>query len=288
MKVLVIGATGYAGHRIATALRRRGHAVAGLTRDPAGAGARALAAAEVRPVAGELADPASYREHLRDADVVVHSAMDYADPAGSDRALFAELTAAPRPLIYTTGISLHGRVGTPVLDETSPSSPENPLHFRYQLERELIGSGLAHTIVRPAFMYGHDSRTSQLGRWFAAPRFVGDKDKRWSFVHVDDLADAYVRIVERENGPLRDIFVIGEENPPPALEVFTAAARAAGHAGEITTQPIGPDEWLEQAADQDEMVSSAKARAELGWTPRHAGPLTDMATYHAAWQAARA
>ncbi|MFI5931078.1 NAD-dependent epimerase/dehydratase family protein [Actinoplanes sp. NPDC051494] len=288
MKVLVIGATGYAGHRIATALRRRGHDVTGLTRDLAGAGARALAAAEIRPVAGELADPAGYREHLWDADVVVHTAMDYADPAGSDRALIAELVAAPRHLVYTTGISLHGRVDTPELDEESPSSPDNPLHFRYQLERELIASGLPHTIVRPAFLYGHDSRTSQLGRWFAAPRFVGDKDKRWSFVHVDDLAEAYVRIVERADAPLGDIFVIGEENPPPALEVFTAAFRAAGHAGEVTVHPISPEEWLEQAADQDERVNSAKARRELGWTPRHAGPIAGMATYYAAWQAANA
>ncbi|AXX33298.1 NAD-dependent epimerase/dehydratase family protein [Actinosynnema pretiosum subsp. pretiosum] len=292
MKILVIGATGYVGSRLAPALRRAGHTVLGLTRDPASPGARALAAAEVIPVAGELGDPASYRAHLAGVDAVVHLAMDLGDPAGSDRALFAELLDAGSPhLVYTTGCSSYGRVDAPVLDETTPGNPDSPLAFRFALERELAATGLPHTVLRPGFVYGGDARTSQSGNWFAAGRdgravFFGDRARSWTWVHVDDLVDACTAAVDRLAEVDGEVFCVGEEDAPTALEVFTACVRAAGHTGPVEFAPIAEAGWLDQAADQDEVMTSAKARRLLGWTPRRTGVLADVDTYFTAWASA--
>ncbi len=70
MRVLVTGATGYVGQHVAKALRRSGHAVFGLTRDPTTPAAVRLTSAEIFPVRGDLREPHTYRTHLDRVDAV--------------------------------------------------------------------------------------------------------------------------------------------------------------------------------------------------------------------------
>ena len=296
MQILVTGANGYAGRHVSAALARAGHAVLGLTRDPANA--RDLFVDEVTPVQGDLAQPGTWRDHLDGTDAVVHLLMDRDDPAGTDRTLFAEIAEAEkrdgrrRHLVYTTGISSYGRTGVALMDENTPGNPESPIGFRFALEGELAASGLAHTVVRPGFLYGGPATTSITGQWFAmaqagAPVFYGDVTKRWSFVHVDDLADAYVRILATPSAVDGEVFVVADDQRMTALEVQRVAVRAAGHTGEIALEPAGAGGIMQVAADQDELVSSAKAHRLLGWRPRHVS-FTDAPERHfLAWQAAR-
>jgi hypothetical protein len=187
------------GAREAATDVRAGHTVLGLTRDPSTA--RDLVVDEVAPVAGDLAQPDTWRPHLDGTDAVVHLVMDLNDPAGTDRGLFAGIAEAEerdglrRRLVYTTGISAYGRTGVALMDENTPGNPESPIGFRFALESELAANGLAHTVVRPGFIYGGAATTSMTAQWFAAaeagtPVFYGDTTKRWSRVHVDDLAEA--------------------------------------------------------------------------------------------------
>ncbi|WP_405594873.1 NAD-dependent epimerase/dehydratase family protein [Streptomyces sp. NBC_01410] len=125
-------------------------------------------------------------------------------------------------------------------------------------------SGLAHTVVRPGFLYGGPATTSMTGQWFAAaeaghPVFYGDTEKRWSWVHVDDLAQAYVRILGNPATVDGETFVIADEQRLRALDVQYAAVRAAGHAGEISLdgRPRGPP------TDQSEVQSEIICRTGL-------------------------
>jgi nucleoside-diphosphate-sugar epimerase len=288
MKILVTGATGYAGSRIAAALSRDGHAVLGLTRSRAGE--RSLSASEVTPVLGDLAQPDTWRPHLQDVDAVVHTVLDLGDPLGSDRRLFAELLAdgRRRHLVYTTGISAYGRTGSPLMDETTPGNPGSPLHFRFQLERELAASGLPHTVVRPGFLYGGAGSTSMLGQWFAGlDVFYGDTAKRWSWVHVEDLAAAYATVLRDPSRFDGETFVLADDQRLCALDVQREALRAAGLTGEVTLADAEAGGMLHVAADQDELVSSAKAHRLLGWRPRHLSPTDAMDVHYRAWRAAR-
>ncbi|SEP73437.1 NAD-dependent epimerase/dehydratase family protein [Lentzea albida] len=292
MQILVTGATGYAGRRVSAALARAGHTVLGLTRDPATAAD--LVVDEVTPVRGDLAKPDTWREHLDGTDAVVHLVMDLNDPMGTDRTLFAEISEAERRdgrrrhLVYTTGISSYGRTGVALMDENTPGNPESPIGFRFALEAELAASGLAHTVVRPGFLYGGPATTSMTAQWFAAaeegtPVFYGDIAKRWSWVHVDDLADAYVRVLDRE--PAGEVFVIADDQRLAALDVQRVAVRAAGFTGEIRLEPAEAGGIMQVAADQDELVSSAKAHRLLGWRPRHVSFTDAPQRHHEAWRA---
>ncbi|WP_367124298.1 NAD-dependent epimerase/dehydratase family protein [Streptomyces phytohabitans] len=298
MQILVIGATGYAGQHVSAALARAGHTVRGLTRDPDSPAARRLTVAEVTPVRGDFARPESWRGHLDGTDAVVHLLLEAGDPVGSDRRLFAELAAArerdgrARHLVYTTGISAYGRTGSPLMDERTPGDPASPLAFRLALERELAASGLPHTVVRPGFLYGGAATTSLTGEWFAAaeagrPVFHGDTTKRWSWVHVDDLADAYVRVLDDPTAVDGEVFVVADDQRTRALDLQYAAVRAAGWAGEVARESAEAGGMLQLAADQDELVTSAKAHRMLGWRPRHLAFTDAPETHHRAWRAAR-
>ncbi|MFF9206545.1 NAD-dependent epimerase/dehydratase family protein [Streptomyces sp. NPDC014986] len=298
MQILVIGATGYAGRRVSTALSRAGHTVLGLARDTDSPAARALVADEVTPVPGDFSRPETWRGHLEGTDAVVHLLMDMSDPAAGDRRLFAELLAAQerdgrrRHLVFTTGISSYGRTGLALMDENTPGNPDSPIGFRFALEKELAASGLAHTVVRPGFMYGGPASTSMTGQWFAAaeagsPVFYGDTTKRWSWVHVDDLADAYVRILDNPAAVDKETFVIADDQRLSALDMQRTAVRAVGYTGEIMLESAEAGGMMQMAADQDELVTSAKAHRLLGWRPRHTAFTDNPELHYQAWKAAQ-
>ncbi|WP_328498623.1 NAD-dependent epimerase/dehydratase family protein [Streptomyces sp. NBC_00414] len=298
MKILVTGATGYAGRRVSTALARAGHTVLGLTRDTATEAARDLTVDEVTPVQGDLSRPESWRDHLDGTDAVVHLLMDMSDPVGTDRRLFTELVEAQerdgrrRHLVFTTGISAYGRTGPALMDENTRGNPESPIGFRFALEKELAATGLSHTVVRPGFMYGGPATTSMTGQWFAGaeagePVFYGDTTKRWSWIHVDDLADAYVRVLDNPAAVDGEVFVVADDQRLSALDMQRVAVSAAGWTGGIAEESAEAGGMLQMAADQDELVTSAKAHRLLGWRPRHASFTDAPERHYRAWKAAR-
>lgn len=120
-----------------------------------------------------------------------------------------------------------------------------------------------------------------------SPVFYGDTAKRWSWVHVDDLADAYVRILDNPSAVDGETFVIADDQRPAALDMQHTAVRAAGHTGEIALASAEAGGMLQMAADQDELVTSAKAHRLLGWTPRHTSFTDDPTRHYRAWKAAR-
>ncbi|WP_329555047.1 NAD-dependent epimerase/dehydratase family protein [Streptomyces sp. NBC_00696] len=125
------------------------------------------------------------------------------------------------------------------------------------------------------------------GRHLVYTTGIGDPAKRWSWVHVDDLADAYVRILDNPAAVEGETFVIADDQRLTALDMQRTAIRAAGHTGEIALESTEAGCMLQLAADQDELVTSAKAHRLLDWTPRHIS-FTDAPTRHyRAWKAAQ-
>ncbi|MFJ1750885.1 NAD-dependent epimerase/dehydratase family protein [Streptomyces sp. NPDC088116] len=141
-------------------------------------------------------------------------------------------------------------------------------------------------------MYGGPASTSMTGQWFAAaeagsPVFYGDTAKRWSWVHVDDLADAYVRILDNPAAVDGETFVIADDQRLAALDMQRTAVRAVGYTGEIALESAEAGGMMQMAADQDELVTSAKVRRLLGWSPRHTSFTDDPTRHYRAWKAAR-
>ncbi len=297
MKILITGASAFAGFYAAQALRRAGHSVQALLRDGGTNRAEELRRHEVGIVEGNVREPDTYRATLEQCDVVVHTMLDKDDPQGTDRRLFAALKAVTsdplrhRRLIYTTGCSIYGKVSERVMDETTRGNPAHTLHYRFELEQEALHlQGWSAIVLRSGFIYGNDGATSLSGGWFAQGEqgnvvYRGDPEKGWSWVHVDDLAEAYVRAVEGHTPG--EIFCIADEQRPRCIDVLIECARAAGFRGKVELAPIDSNDWENATFDQNEFISSRKAGRLLGWSSRHPGILNEIDTYYASWKATK-
>src|SRR5437868_14273865 len=103
MKVFVTGGTGYIGGAVSLRLKKAGHDVQALGRNKEKASA--LQAAGVKPVQGELGNPAGYTAAAYGAQAIVHCASD----AGPQQ---VELD---RKSMQNARALLHARVRAPVI-----------------------------------------------------------------------------------------------------------------------------------------------------------------------------
>jgi len=297
MQVFVTGATGYIGFAVAAALRRAGYRVWGLARSVAKA--RRLTRHEIEPVIGDLADPKTYLEVASDCALLVHTAFDYAtDGVAKNKTAIDTLLdagrrgAKPKTLVFTSGAWVYGDTGDRMVDETTPPNPPKLVAWRPAHEQMVLqAAGVRGLVVRPGDVYGGPGGLT--GQWFAGPStgkpplVVGDGRNRLPMVHIDDLADAYVRIAE--SGLAAEIFNVNDQTRFTVLEMATAAARAAGYEGEVRPTPL-PEarKTLGDFADAlalTQHVDARKVARLLGWQPRHVGFLDEAGAYYRAWKA---
>jgi nucleoside-diphosphate-sugar epimerase len=104
-------------------------------------------------------------------------------------------------------------------------------------------------------------------RWFP---IIGDGAGVWTWIHIDDAASAAVAAVER-GAP--GIYNIVDDEPAPVSAWLPALASALG-----AKPPHRVPVWLGRIAagavgvsmmTQIRGSSNAKAKRELGWTPRY-------------------
>jgi nucleoside-diphosphate-sugar epimerase len=300
MKVFITGATGFIGLAAAQAFARAGYEVHGLCRSVEKA--RLLAREEIRPVMGDLTKPETWAEAAAQAAVLIHAAADLqAGMVGPDKAAIEGLIAAgprgarPKTLVYTSGVWLHGSTGEAAVDETTPLNPLGIVAWRPAHEQMVLSSTSVRGIVlRPGCVYGKAG--SMTGAWFEGAykkkdlTVVGDGKNRWAMVHVDDLADAYVRAAQ--SGLSGEVFEVTDRSRDTVGDMAAAAARAAGYPGPIRFLPLaeaakamGP---FAEALALDQHVSSWKIARRLGWHPQHGGFVNGAGTYFEAWKAAQA
>jgi nucleoside-diphosphate-sugar epimerase len=145
------------------------------------------------------------------------------------------------------------------------------------LERAVTGADwLDGIVLRYGGFYGPGTGLSRDGdqtELLRARKFpvVGNGGGVWSFIHIEDAAEATVAAVTHGR---RGIYNIVDDDPAPVAEWLPAAASAV-HA----RPPRHVPRWLGRLLAGDagtfmmtEMrgASNEKAKRELGWYPRHA------------------
>jgi nucleoside-diphosphate-sugar epimerase len=302
MKVFVAGATGALGRQLVPRLVAGGHEVVGMTRSAARQDAvRALGAT---PAVADGLDPDAVARAVADAEpeVIVHQLtalsgtldMRHIDrylaqtnrlrTEGTDHLLSAGRAVGVRRFVAQSFAGWpFARTDGPVKSEDEPLDPE-PAEalaaaldaIRY-LEQAVTGASWTDGVVlRYGGFYGPGTSLRRDGgdltdvirdRKFA---LVGDAGGVWSFVHIEDAADATVAAIERA---APGIYNIVDDDPAPVAEWLPAVADAVG-----AKSPRRLPRWLgrllagEAAAIMMTEVrgaSNAKAKRELGWRPSH-------------------
>jgi nucleoside-diphosphate-sugar epimerase len=278
MKILLTGATGLIGSSVLTALLAHGHEVVAIVRSDSSA--KRASDAGATAVVGDISDATWFAEQLRGVDGAIHTASPGDETSATvDAAVVDAVIDAfgdtPKPYVHTGGIWVHGS-GADLTEETPFAAPAI-VAWRAAVEERLLASGVHASIVEPAIVYGHGQGIP--GVLAAAPRtddgrltVLGDGTQHWATVHVDDLAELYVRVLEGAEVAGR---VIGASGQNPTVRELAEAL--AG--GEVVDE--GADASLErlgafgEALLLDQQASGAKARS-LGWEPSRPSLLDEV------------
>jgi nucleoside-diphosphate-sugar epimerase len=280
MKVLVTGATGYIGSAVCHFLKAGGHQAAGLARSAEKAAQ--LVQAGFEAVTGDLNDPGTLFEAARAADAVVHTAIQLDERAGArDReavlAMLQALEGSRKPFVYTSGIWVMGDTKGRLLGELASVHPPPLVAWRPAVEQLVLEGtdrGVKPMVVRPGLVFGrgggmlasffHSARTE------GVVRVVGTGENHWSLVHVEDLAELYMRMVEQPEGG--ELFLATGGTPQPAGKIARAVAKACGEnvrvesiSLEAARGQMGP---LADCLAMDQKAGSTKAARFFGWTVR--------------------
>jgi len=294
MRVFVTGASGAIGTRLVPQLIARGHEVVGTYRS---AGSRErLAALRAEPILLDLLDPGAVRKAVFESEpeAIVHEATALADvkfsrnldrsfvetnllrTKGTDNLIAAAREAGVPRFVAQSGASFgrYAREGGPVKTEDDPLDP-NPVDGMsetaaaiWYLDRAVTEAG--GIALRYGAFYGaaNDGLLEPVRkRQFP---IVGDGDGIFSWIHLDDAAAATVLALEHD-GPA--IYNIVDDDPAPVREWLPLLADALG-----AKPPRHVPAWLARRIAGEAVVmmgtdgrgaSNAKAKRELGWTPRY-------------------
>ncbi|MEM7200494.1 MAG: SDR family oxidoreductase [Planctomycetota bacterium] len=196
--ILITGATGYIGGRLAPRLLERGHRVRCLARDPGKLRDRPWANAPgVELLAGDLKDPAQLRTALRGcgaAYYLVHSMLSVGpDYAAADQDLARTFAAAAADADMERILYLGG------LGELGQDLSEH-LRSRRQVEAALAEGPVPVTSLRAAMIIGSGSASFEILRYLVerlpvmiTPRWVAT---RCQPIAVADVLDVLVHCLE--------------------------------------------------------------------------------------------
>jgi nucleoside-diphosphate-sugar epimerase len=298
MRVFLAGATGVIGRALAPKLIAAGHDVVGMTRSPERA--EELRAAGVEPVIGDALDANGLRSAVSAANPqgVIHELTSlpsrleprkFATQLAPNNRLRREgtrnLIAAARAIgvqrIVAQSIAFaYATSGDWIKDEDAPLGLDSPppmddaISAVAELERLVLDAD--GTVLRYGYFYGPGTQLHPDGFYAELARkrqfpIVGSGQGRWSFIHIDDAAQATADALERDR---RGVYNIVDDEPAPVTEWAPVFAASLG-----AKRPFRVPAWLGrivagratvEAMTEQRGASNAKAKRDLGWTPRYA------------------
>lgn len=219
MRIVMTGATGFIGGRIAQALLARGDEVVAIVRDPDRAADLAAAGAEL--VRGDVTDPASMRPAFEGAEALFHLAawyeigvddtakMERINVQGTRNVLELMREYGLRTGVYTSSLVVFSDTNGRHPDETYRHDPSDGFlssydrtkwQAHYDVALPLIEEGLPLVIVQPGLVYGPGD-PSQMGAVIRQylqgklPLLVRDVAYTWG--HVDDVVEGHLLALDR-------------------------------------------------------------------------------------------
>jgi len=226
--------------------------------------------------------------------------------AGSLALLEAMIDCRVRRIVFSSTCAVHGETAEMPLGEDAPVRPESTYawtkHTIEQMIRDFSRAyGLSYTLLRyfnasgasADGAHGEDHRPETHLIPIVLQTLLGQRDEVRLFgedydtpdgtcirdyVHVEDLAQAHERALERlpaEGEPRGLLYNLGSGTGSSVREVIRAAERVTGQ-----TVPCSVAE--RRPGDTPRLVAaSGRARRELGWTPRY-GTIDEVVA--AAWE----
>jgi nucleoside-diphosphate-sugar epimerase len=302
MRVFVAGATGAIGRPLVRQLVEAGHEVTGMTRSAERG--RAIEELGARVAVADAFDRQRVMEAVAEArpDVLVHQLTDLPREGinlrrpeesyrGNDRVrreatpilIDAARAAGARRVVAQSIAFLYAPEGDWVKDEDDRPWLDAPAPFDRSIatvvgvERAVTeAQGLEGIVLRYGFFYGPGTYYAADGATAAEVRkrrypIVGSGSGVFSYIHVEDAASATVAALDR-GAP--GIYNVVDDEPAPLREWLPVYAEALGgkpprHVPAFLARIVA-GRFAVAMALEVRGASNAKAKRELGWSPRYA------------------
>lgn len=259
-RLLVTGASGFIGSRLARYAREHGYDVVGT-----GLARTAIERARIEELrglgiafhVGSLVDDAVIEGVLQDFDAVIHLAAAQHEANVPDEYFIDVNVVATRKLldacvrnrvkrfVYGSSIGVYGEATGQALSENSPLNPQNAYGRSKALAEKAVlefSDRISGTIVRISETYGPgDYRLLKLFNSIASGTFVklGRGDNTRQPIHVRDLARGLLLAAENPNA-IGQTFVLAGAQVLTTSEVVATTALALGAQGRIRSAPLAP------------------------------------------------
>jgi nucleoside-diphosphate-sugar epimerase len=299
VRVFFAGASGVIGRTLLPRLVDEGHEVTALTRTPDKA--KALREVGAEPAVADATDAQALEAAVVEArpEAVIHhltdlpremtpgamkeglARTDRVRTAGTANLIEAARTAGAQRIVAQSVAFAYAPGGAGLKDETDPLFVDAPAPFDdsvgavAELERAVTNAeGLEGVVLRFGFWYGPGTAYASDGHWANEARrrrlpIVGDGSSVFSFVHVDDVAEATL-VALRSGDP--GIYNIVDDDPAPTREWTPAYAEAVGAKRPFRLPAfvvrIVAGRYAAYLATELRGASNEKAKRELGWSPR--------------------
>ena len=294
MKVFVTGASGYIGGSVSAALNSAGHEVLGLVRSKQRA--EQVRAHGIEPVIGTLGDADLLAKSARNADAVINAAN--ADDRNVIEAILPALRGSGKLFVHTSGSSIVGDMaaGEPtdkVYEDDTPVKPLSGKAARVAISDTVLAAakdGVRAVVICPTLIYGQGHGVHKesiqipwlikLAKKHGVAKHIGRGENIWSNVHIDDLVDLYLLVVDKAPA---GAFYYAENGENSLREVCEAISRRLEFGGRTESMSIAEAtaEWNESAANytfgSNSRVRATRARRELGWSPHRPSLLEEIA-----------
>ena len=262
MKILITGATGKVGSRLARRLAERGDHVRALVRDPARAAG--LQGDRTELVAGDLLDADSLAAAVRGVDAVVHCAAFFrgatpeqahaVNDLGTRHLAHAAHAASVGRFVFTSTGLVYGATGGRLANEDDDCAPTHAYPVsKLAAERFLLAlTGLDVRVLRLPFVYGdgdpHIEEVLPVMRGFLP-------SQRLSLGHHADVAQAVALVLDAPS-PAHRIYNVVDDEAPDLATLFASVG---------APPPDGSNaEW---GRAFDAILDGRRIREDLGFKP---------------------
>ncbi|HEY0464620.1 MAG TPA: NAD-dependent epimerase/dehydratase family protein [Polyangiaceae bacterium] len=263
MKILITGATGKVGSRLAKQLAQRGNDVRALVRDATRAAS--LHAQGIELALGDLLDLESLAAAVRGVDAVLHCAAFFrgataeqaqaVNDLGTQHLANAARSASVKRFVFTSTGLVYGPNGGHLANEDHPCEPlDDYPKSKLAAERFLLAMpDLDVRVLRLPFVYGDgDPHIAE-----AVPMMAGfPPAHRMSIAHHADVAQAVGRVLDAAS-PAHRIYNVVDDEAPDLTTLFAAVS---------APPPDGSNAARARAFDV--LLDGRRIREDLGFKPK--------------------